>query len=295
MAAVGKMKILLIGNSGQLGRELENSIKNTHHQLISFNHQELDITNSDSVREKITEYHPEIVINASAFHVVSECEDNPEKAFEINSYALLPIAKLCNDIKIKFVTFSSDYVFDGLKGKSYLEDDKPNPLQVYGVSKLAGEFIALNYCQRAVVIRTCGVYGGKEGSRSKKGNFVINILRQAKGKDTLEVSSEQVVSPTYAADLANATLKLLAQDQMGVFHLVNEGSCSWAEFASEIMSCASFSTNVIPVDRRGMDGSVKKPLFSVLSNTLAKRVAVILPTWQNAVSRYINTIDLENI
>lgn len=282
------MKIILIGKTGQLGSELNKILVDKSFETFSFSHRELNITNHDKVLQYLKKIKPDYVINASAYHQVSKCENFPEKAFDINAAGVKHLAEECYRIGAGLVHYSSDYVFDGKKGKPYLEEDRTSPLQVYGISKYAGEILAQEYNPKALVIRTCGVYGGKHGSRSKKGNFILTILNQIKGRRELPVSSEQIVSPTYAFDLANATIDLLSKKPGGgIYHLVNEGYCSWADFAKEIVRNSGSSTKIIPVNRKGDSGGARRPLFSALFNSKAKKMGVKLPDWQDALKRYI--------
>lgn len=284
------MKILLLGKNGQLGHELEQQAKTFAFSCIAYGHESLDITDYQKVRSELHKHKPNFVLNASAYHVVPECEIYPEIAFKVNALAIKNLAEVCEEIGSQLVHYSTDYVFDGKKGSQYEEDDTPYPMQAYGISKVAGEHFALAYNTNSIVIRASGVYGGKSGSRSKKGNFVVNILKE-KEKRTLEVSSEQIVNPTYAVDLAEATYKLIQQKEVrGVYHLANEGICSWAEFTQEIMKAVGSKTKVIPVDRRGNSGGAKRPLFSALRNTRAKKLGVVLPKWQDGVRRYLESI-----
>lgn len=286
------MRIILIGKTGQLGLELDREAKNKDINIKAFSHEELDITDFDKVKKEIKNFSPDFVVNTSAFHNVPLCEDEPEKAFLVNAISLKPIAQYCEEKNIRLVTYSTDYVFDGLKGVPYEEDDKPNPLQIYGLSKLAGEYIVLNYSPMSIVIRTCGVYGGKEGSKSKKGNFALNILKQTENQSVIEVASEQIVNPTYALDLAKGTLDLLDKANIGgVYHLANEGYCSWAEFASEIIKIKGLPTKIVPVNREGMAGQLRRPLFSALKNTRAAALGVKLPAWQDGLKRYLATLN----
>lgn len=286
-----KMKLLLIGNTGQLGAELDKQAYSLKHELVSFSHGELDIADFEKVKKEIDSFSPDFVINATAFHNVPICEEQPSQAFLINAIALKPIAQYCSEKNIKFVTYSTDYVFDGLKGSAYDESDKPSPVQMYGISKAAGEYVVLAYSKTSIVIRSSGVYGGKEGSKSKKGNFPLNILKQAETEKSIEVASEQILNPTYSVDLAKATLELLSRDDIsGIYHLANEGYCSWAEFAAEIIRVKGLPTKIIPVDRKGMAGSLRRPFFSALENVRAKKIGVVLPTWQDAIERYILTL-----
>lgn len=282
------MKVLLLGKNGQLGSELDKQLIEGGHKVHSFGHEELDIADSERIKLKIKSLIPDVVINASAFHNVPLCEEQPDRAFLVNAIALKAIAQICSEKNIKFVTYSTDYVFDGLKGSLYVENDKPSPLQVYGISKAAGEYIALAYSKTSIVIRSSGVYGGRHGSKQKKGNFALNILEQTKSQDSIEVAKEQIVNPTYAVDLAKASLELFKHRGFsGIYHLTNEGFCSWAQFAYEIVRIKGLPTKIIPVDRKGMAGSLKRPLFSALKNTRAARAGVKLPSWQDALNRYI--------
>ncbi len=285
------MKILLIGKNGQLGAEINKQSKERGYKIKAFGKEELDITDPEKVKFEIKKINPKVVINASAYHVVPDCEVYPDLAFLVNTIAVKNVAQACEQLRIPLVTYSTDYVFDGKKGKPYVENDLPTPVQTYGVSKAAGEYMALAYNPKSIVIRASGVYGGKEGSRSKKGNFVLNILKQAEKENVIEVASEQIVNPTYALDLAKASLDLLEHKNIsGIYHLANEGYCSWAQFASEIMKLSGSKTKIIPVDRRGQSSGARRPLFSALKNTRAAKLGIKLPSWQGGLKRYISSL-----
>jgi dTDP-4-dehydrorhamnose reductase len=284
--------LMIIGKNGQLGVELVLFAKKLNRNFVAFGKEELDITDQLQLKKVIEKNKPKIIINTSAYHVVPDCEINPLLAFEVNCVAVRNLAKLCKENNILLVTYSTDYVFDGKKGKPYNEDDVPNPLQMYGLSKLAGEFAALNtYPKGSYIIRTCGVYGGMEGSRSKRGNFVINILKEAEKKDILEVSSEQIVNPTYAKDLAKASLGLLELNpKPGIYHLVNEGYLNWYEFAKKILEYANIEKKILPVDRGGKTGEMQRPKFSALTNTKAKKLGIILPPIEDGLKNYLKNV-----
>lgn len=286
------MKILLIGKNGQLGKEISLETQKRGFELHAYGREELDITDNVKAKTEIEKVRPDVVINVSAFHVVADCETNPAEAFNVNSIAVKSLALICNTNDITFMTYSTDYVFDGLKGSPYIEEDLPNPLQVYGISKVAGEYAALNYNKKTYVIRTCGVYGGKSGSRSKNGNFILNILKQVGEKEEIEVASEQIVNPTYAQDLARASLDLLEKKaEFGIYNLASEGYCSWAEFATEVLRLKEISTKIVPVDKKGGESYPKRPLFSALSNDKAKGLGIHMPSWEGALKRYLETIE----
>lgn len=285
--------LLIIGKNGQLGNELMLAAQKLNISAIGYGREELDVTDTSKIIRIINKDKPQTIINTSAYHVVPSCEINPGLAFEVNCIAVRNLAKLCEERDVTFVTFSTDYVFDGKKGKPYMEEDKPNPLQMYGLSKLAGEYAALyTHPKGTYVIRTCGVYGGKKGSRSKKGNFVLNIMEEAKRKDVLEVSSEQIVNPTYAKDLAIATLSLLGKNPGGgIYHLANEGYSSWYEFAKKILEYAKIEKKILPVDRGGKSGDMLRPKFSALLNNKAKKLGIVLPNLNDSLKKYIENIN----
>lgn len=282
-------KILLIGKNGQLGAEIMKTAPSFSFEIVGFDKEELDVTNKSQAEQKIKEIKPDILINASAYNAVLMCEKNFLPAMAINFIAVQNLARVCKENDIIFVTYSTDYVFDGAKEAPYVENDAPNPLQVYGISKLAGEYAALSHCpERSFVIRTCGLYGGKGGS-PEKGNFVLNIMKEAIEKEIIEVSSEQVISPTYAGDLSRATLKLLDSGaDPGIYHLINEGYCSWYEFTKELFELAEIKKEIRPVDRGGLSGEMKRPKFSALKNIKAKALGIELPSWQEGLKSYIN-------
>jgi dTDP-4-dehydrorhamnose reductase len=183
-------KILLIGKTGQLGSEIIKDAPFFGFEIIATNTEEMDVANELQVKNKIEKIKPDILINTSAYHVLAACEENPLEAMIVNFLAIDKMAKLCKKYGIKFITYSTDYVFDGEKGIPYKENDKPNPLQIYGISKLAGEYVALNsYPEGSFVIRTSGLYGGEKGSPQKKGNFVLNIIKEGQNKKIIEGSS----------------------------------------------------------------------------------------------------------
>ena len=285
-------KIILIGKNGQLGSEIIKAYDKNEIELFPFDKNSLNIINDGQVQSALENIKPDYVINTSAFHVVPLCEDSPLDAFHINCVAVNNIAKKCNTMNIRLISFSTDYVFDGTKNEPYKEDDRPNPLQIYGLSKLAGEYAALNANSgRTYIIRTNGVYGGKTGSRSKGGNFVLNILREISLKDNLEISSEHFANPTSAIDLALATVELIKKEaEFGIYHLASEGYCSWSDFAKKILEYVKLNKSIIPVAKTEISEKLKRPKFSVLDNIKGKKIGIILPKWEDSLKKYIKSI-----
>lgn len=281
------MRLLLIGRSGQLGGDLLRN--NTGHDIAAPERGELDITRPEQVRAAIARHRPDLVVNCAAFHNVPLCEEQPEQAFRVNCIAVRDLANACREANARLFTFSSDYVFRGDRGSPYGEDDLPGPVQVYGISRLAGEHAALAAApEHAVVIRTCGLYG-ESGARSKGGNFVDGRVADARAGKTIEMASEQIVAPTSTADLSRAVLALAAVPALapGIYHLVNEGQCSWYELTVAIVEILGLPGRVVPVDRRGRTGNMRRPLYSVLANHKARRLGITLPPWRDALERYL--------
>jgi dTDP-4-dehydrorhamnose reductase len=281
------MKIFLIGKTGQLGGDI---LKHgAEHEIYAPERNVLDIESRQAIETVIKDYKPNVVINTAAFHNVPLCETEYEKALRINCVAVRDLAVTCKQVGALFVTFSSDYVFGGQKRTPYLEDDQPAPLQMYGISRVAGEFAAMAAApDNAIIIRTCGLYG-MSGARSKGGNFVDKRIQEAKDHSSLEMSCEQVVCPTYTDDLSKAVLQLIEHPkaQPGIYHLVNEGECSWYEFTKTIYEIMKLGAEVKPVDRQGMSGDMRRPIHSVLANTKAKALGITLPNWRDGLKRYL--------
>lgn len=281
------MRILLIGGTGQLGGDLVRN--NTVHELFVPCREALDVIHPEQVRLALARHRPEFVINCAAFHNVPLCEREPETAFRVNCVAMRDLTVACRDSGARLLTFSSDYVFGGDSNEPYVEDDLPGPLQIYGISRLAGEHAVLAIApEDAVVIRTCGLYG-RTGSRSKGGNFVDGRVADARAGKEIEMASEQIVAPTSTDDLSRAVFELIAHQRLagGIYHLVNSGACSWYEFTCEIVRLSGFATRVVPVDRGGKSGEMRRPLYSVLGNRRARALGVTLRPWQEALADYL--------
>lgn len=282
------MKILVIGASGQLGGDLLRN--NPGHEIVAPGRDELDLERSEQAARRIAETRPDVVINCAAFHNVPLCETEGERAFRVNGLAVRDLARACERGGIRFVTFSTDYVFDGERSAPYAEDDRPRPLQIYGISRLAGEYAALAEAPRSgFVIRTCGLYG-RSGARSKGGNFVDKRIAEAANACRIEMACDQTVVPTSTEDLSRAVFSLLARDGAGpgIYHLVSEGACTWHAFTVAIFEILGWPVEVVPVDRGGRDGDLRRPRQSVLANTRGRRLGIVLPHWRDALARYLS-------
>lgn len=283
------MKILLIGATGQLGSELIRN--NPGHDIIAPRRSQLDVTRRDATYAAIRDAKADWVINTTAFHNVPLCEEQPEEAFRVNCVAVRDLAQACLAHHARLLTFSTDYVFDGLKRMPYLENECPAPLQIYGISKLAGEAAALAVApEHVLIVRTCGLYGGA-GSGSKGGNFVDNRVADGRRGLSIDMSCDQTVCPTSTNDLSKAIYQLIKIPNygFGIYHLTNEGECTWFEFTEAVFEFLGVKTQVRPADRAGRSGTMRRPLYSVLANTRARALGITLPPWQDGLKRYLKS------
>lgn len=281
------MKVIVIGSNGQLGSDLLITL-GTFSQVFGLTHDQIEISNIDSVSKAISELKPDIVINTAAYHNVPECEKNPLTSFEINAVGALNLARVCADKKIQLVHYSTDYVFDGEKKVPYLETDNANPLNIYGSSKLAGEQLIRVYSENHIIIRVSGIYG-KVPCRAKGGNFIYNILKAAKQKPEIRVVDDEILSPTSTEDIAKNTLMMLRHGCTGLFHMTCEGACSWYEFTEVIFKTLKIITPLSKISSFDFPAPVKRPLYSVLENHNLNLLRLNhMPDWKDSLIDFLN-------
>lgn len=281
------MKILLIGANGQLAQDILGQATRSGDQVVPVTHEQLDVRDAAGVEVLARQHHPECIINTAAFHRVDACEDQPELTFAVNRDGAANLARAAEGLGAVLVQLSTDYVFDGSKKTPYAERDPPRPLSVYGKSRLAGEVVVAQNCRRHLIIRTCGLYG-HAGSRSKSGNFVETMLRLAAEKRPLRVVDDQVCTPTSTEELAQRLLPLLRAGAEGVFHMTNNGECSWYEFAREIFRLAKVDAGITAVSTAEYAARAPRPLYSVLDNAaLGSAGEPDFDDWRLALARYL--------
>jgi dTDP-4-dehydrorhamnose reductase len=279
------MRIALLGANGQLGRDLRAALAS--HELWPLARADCDITDHARVRDVISALRPEVVLNAAAYHRVDDCEAFHELAYSVNVLAVLNLVRIANALGALLVHFSTDYVFDGKSVEPYTEASAPMPLSVYGNSKLAGEFLVRSMAERYILIRTCGLYG-HAGSRGKGGNFVESMLAKGRAAVPVQVVMDQIVTPTYTADLAQQVAVLLDLGHSGLFHITNEGSCSWFEFARVIFELAGIEVDLKPITTELYKAPAVRPKYSVLENARLKELGLNrMRSWREALTAYI--------
>ncbi len=277
--------IALIGADGQLGTDLAERIP--RESLRPLYYPAFDVTRPDAAAEALRALRPDVVINTAAFNRVDECEDRIEEAFAVNAFALRGLSRVCAELCATLVHFSTDYVFDGRKGAPYVEDDVPRPLCAYGESKLAGEHFIEALCARHLVIRTCGLFG-KAGCLDKGGNFIQTMLNLAGQGRPIRVVADQRVSPTSTEELADNVLALIPTKAYGLYHMTNEGECSWYEFAAAIFDLTGRRADLTPVASGAFGRKARRPAYSVLENARAKTLALPgFSPWREALARYL--------
>ena len=238
------MRITIIGADGQLGTDLVEQCTRAGHEIVPLTYNDIHIEDMDSVSAALTAAKPDAVFNAAAFHNVPKCETEIDQAFAVNARGPLNIAKLSEQLGFVNIHYSTDYVFDGAKHAPYVETDAPNPLNVYATSKLAGEYFALNYSPRGIVIRLSGIYG-RIPSLMKGNNFVSIMVKLAAEKPEVRVVTDEILSPTPTSEIALQSLAILRSGETGLYHLVSEGECSWFEFAQTIWDTLGLTTPLL--------------------------------------------------
>lgn len=272
--------ILVVGANGMLGKDLM-SLLGSRARGVDI--EDVDITSLESTERVLKTIHPSVVINCAAYTDVDGCETNEETAMQVNAEGVAHLAMASRMIGARLVQVSTDYIFDGSKGSPYLEEDPPNPLNIYGESKYAGELNAL-FNPDHLIVRTQWLYGlhGK--------NFVETMLRLAKEKDELSVVDDQIGAPTWTVDLAQAIIALIDNGKglRGVYHAANAGSCSWNAFARAIFEEAGLSVIVNGMTTDQLNRPARRPLYSTLEcEKLNRDTGFRLQPWRDALKMYL--------
>lgn len=285
------MKILLAGGSGQLAQELQPILLSSG-EVIAVDRTRLDLSQPESIRQAMAEIQPNLVVNAGAYTAVDKAESEPELANAVNGIAPGILAEECEKLGASLIHFSTDYVFDGSHGSAYLETDSTNPLGTYGKSKLAGEEAIRKAGNRHIIIRTAWVYGN-----GGKGNFVKTMLRLGKEREEIRVVADQIGSPTWTGDLAEAIsqiIPLLGPESFGTYQYTNSGVCSWYDFAIAIFEEAAQLgfplkiQRVIPITTSEYPTPAKRPAFSVLSTVkISALLGTYPPHWRQGLRQML--------
>lgn len=280
------MRILVTGVKGQLGYDVVNELEKRGHVAIGVDIDEMDITDAVSVDKVITESNVNAVIHCAAYTAVDAAEENIDICRKVNADGTRNIAEVCKKLDIKMMYISTDYVFDGEGTNMWEPDDKRDPLNVYGITKYEGELAVEENLEKFFTVRIAWVFGvnGK--------NFIKTMLNLGKTRDELSVVNDQIGSPTFTYDLARLLVDMIETDKYGRYHATNEGLCSWYDFAVEIFKQAGMNVKVNPVDSSSFPVKAKRPNNSRMSKEkLEENGFERLPSWKDAVRRYLNMIE----
>jgi dTDP-4-dehydrorhamnose reductase len=279
------VRALITGGGGQLASDLVELLGD---DAVAFARAELDVADADALARAIDDVAPDVVINCAAFHNLDLCEADPDQAWAVNVRAVREMAARAP----RLVHLSTNYVFDGRRPEPYGEDDVPAPRSVYAITKLAGEHAALAYGSGALVVRAAGLYG-VHGSVSKGGNFVQRMLARGREQGALKMVADQLLQPTFTADLAAAIVDAVEREAEGVLHLTASDACSWHEFTETIMELAGLDVPVEAVSTVIPPGGIDRPLNGVLARPRADALGLpALRSWREGLEDYMSRAGL---
>ncbi len=277
---------LITGSSGQLAREFISCLREKEIPFCAPEEDDLDITDADSIHKRLDDCRPDIILNCAAYNQVDRAEKDPQSAMAVNAQGPERIAVAARERDILLVHFSSDYVFDGEKKEPYIEEDGPNPVNVYGKSKLEGEKAVSSTLEEYVLFRLSWVIG--QGRQ----NFLYKLTQWAREKDYLMIVDDEVSVPTFTRDAAELTLLALENDLRGLYHLTSSGQCSRYDLARVFAEAKKLPVEIRPASVKDFPAEVKRPLFSVLSNRkLSRALDVEIPSWKESLSRFLSAQD----
>lgn len=278
------MKVLVTGSNGQLGYEIIKLLEEKKIDHLGTNRNSLNISDKDEVKKVIKDYNPDVIIHCAAYTSVDKAEDERKLCYATNVLGTKYISEVCKEIDAKLIYFSTDYVFDGGGDRPFEVTDIPNPINYYGQTKYEGELEVQKFVKKYFIIRISWVFG------SKGNNFVKTMLRLGKEKDEISVVFDQVGSPTYTYDLAKLLLEIIKTDKFGIYHVTNDGYCSWYEFASEIFRQANIEIKLNPIKTEDYPMRAKRPKNSRLSKTNF----TTLENWKFALNHYLNRCNIKD-
>ncbi len=279
-------RAVVFGASGQLGVELVRELKSRNYEVAAWDRAHADITDPAAVERALASFDAQVVLNSAAYNQVDVAEKEPQAAFQVNALAVRNLALACRQIDARLVHFSTDYVFDGTAKRPYVEEDPTHPLGAYAVSKLAGELYAQAYLDRALIVRTSGVFG-PGGLTTARGNFVELMLRLAGSGQPIRVVEDHVASPTFAPYLAARTADLIERDATGVYHAGGGAPTSWFDFAQLIFETAKLTPRLQRTNEREYRTPARRPKYSPLSNAKLEKFGIApMPPLREAVETY---------
>jgi dTDP-4-dehydrorhamnose reductase len=282
-----RRRVLVTGASGQLARALA-AVFARDSDVTALTRDDLDIADDHAVSGAVAAHRPDVVINGAAYNDVDGAETEPVAALDVNAFAVRGLARATAAAGAMLVHYSSDFVFDGAASRPYVEDDRPNPQGVYAASKLLGEWFALE-AGNSVVLRVESLFGAPPGWMGRKGSLGSLLAGIEAGKE-VPVFVDRTVTPSYVVDVAEATHALVGSVRAsGVYHCVNAGPCTWHEIATEIARLLGKPANLRPITLETVSLRARRPKYSALDNTRLRAAGITMPTWQDALARYLRS------
>lgn len=282
------MRIAVIGGNGQLGEDVAAAFAAEGDEVTALTHQDVEVSSADSVARCLENLRPKVVINTAAFHHVEKCESEPAAAFAANAVGARNVARASHSLGAILFHISTDYVFDGLKQSPYTEEDPAMPLNVYGNSKLAGEYFVRAENPQHFVVRVSGLYGSHPCRAKGNLNFVELMLKLSRERDELRVVNDEFVTPTPTVEIARQLVVLSRTSDYGLYHATSEGGCSWYEFAKAIFELSGTNVKLEPARPGEFPVKVARPKYSVLENAALKKSGRnVFEHWRKGLQRYL--------
>jgi dTDP-4-dehydrorhamnose reductase len=280
--------VAVVGANGQLGCDVRRAFSACGATVIELNHDVIEIADFDSARASLEQAKPDLVVNTAAMHNLDVCEREPARAFAVNGVGARNLATLGNQLDFVLFHISTDYVFDGAKRTPYVETDCPMPLNVYGNTKLAGEYFVRAIAKKHYILRVSGLYGANPCRAKGGANFVNLMLRLAKERDEVRVVDDEVLTPTFTEDIARQIVAMSRAHAYGVYHVTAQGSCSWHGFAAKIFELCHLKAKLSVADPSEFPAKVPRPKYSVLENSRLQSLGLDeMPPWEDGLERYL--------
>lgn len=279
------MKVLVTGAKGQLGYDVTNRLKKDNIEHLGVDVDTMDLLDEEQVKKIIVKYNPDVVIHCAAYTAVDKAEDEREVCYKVNVLGTRYVSEACKEIDAKMVYISTDYVFDGKGTKPFEVTDRPSPINYYGQTKYEGELEVQKCLDKYFIVRISWVFGinGK--------NFIKTMLKLGKEKGEVSVVSDQIGSPTYTYDLAELLIEMIKTDKYDIYHVTNEGYCSWYEFACEIFKIAGINARVKSIMSKDYPTRAKRPENSRMNKSrLVNEGFNKLPKWEEAITKFIDCL-----
>jgi dTDP-4-dehydrorhamnose reductase len=281
------VRVAIIGANGQLGADLVQAYQRAGHEVVGLTHADLDVRDASATQHVLARSMPNLVVNTAAMHSVEACEADPGGAKAVNVTGARNLAETGKSLGFVLAHISTDYVFDGQKAAPYVESDPARPLNVYGQTKLEGERAIQALTDRYLIVRTSSLYGTSPCRAKPTGNFVQTMLRLAREKGEVRVVTDEIVSPTYTADLAEQIVRLSDTGLFGVYHASSHGETSWYDYAAAIFATARLSPRLLRATSADFPQKAPRPRYSVLENfALNIRGLDVMPHWRESLERY---------